>query len=105
MRRGNFESVRPDGKVLVAGGTSDNTEQVALASAEICDPSTGKWSATGSLDRAGVAHGHPVGKVALHGGCPRQEDGEIGPAACLLHCGIPEGRLSDARVTADDEQP
>jgi hypothetical protein len=37
----------PDGRVLVAGGVDINSK--TLASAEIYDPTTGKWSATGSM--------------------------------------------------------
>ena len=39
----------PNGKVLVAGG---NNGHHALSSAELYDPATGTWTATGSLGTA-----------------------------------------------------
>ncbi len=58
----------PDGKVLVAGG---NYDTVILATAELYDPATGRWTATGSM--AEERHSHtatllPNGKVLVAGG-------------------------------------
>jgi N-acetylneuraminic acid mutarotase len=65
----------PDGKVLVAGGIPDNTEQVRLASAELYDPSTGTWSATGAMTTPRSQHTATLlanGKVLVAGGlCQR----------------------------------
>lgn len=62
----------PDGKVLVAGGYNTSAEPFAyLATAELYDPTTGMWTATGSM-REG-RHDHKAtllnnGKVLVTGG-------------------------------------
>ena len=57
-----------DGRVLVVGGTID---QIALSSAQVYDPATGKWRATGSL-HTGIPRPTPVlladGRVLVAGG-------------------------------------
>ena len=58
----------PDGKVLVTGG--HNGVDI-FASSELYDPATGKWSATGSLNKARTAHTATLladGKVLVAGG-------------------------------------
>jgi len=56
----------PDGKVLVAGG-----DHAALGRAELFDPSTGGWSATGSMAEARSGHAATLladGRVLVTGG-------------------------------------
>jgi N-acetylneuraminic acid mutarotase len=64
----------PDGKVLVAGGVADSQEHTVLASAELYDPMTDKWSATGSMTTPRSWHTATLlrnGKVLVAGGyCP-----------------------------------
>ena len=58
----------PNGKVLVAGGLVTAT---CLTSAELYDPASGTWSATGSLNTARYCHTAtllPNGKVLVAGG-------------------------------------
>ena len=58
----------PNGKVLVAGGDNDSD---FLASAELYDPASGSWTATGSLNTARDHHTAtllPNGKVLVAGG-------------------------------------
>ena len=47
----------PDGRILVMGGTNttcvDGAASIFYATAEIYDPATGTWSATGSLTTGG----------------------------------------------------
>jgi N-acetylneuraminic acid mutarotase len=38
-----------DGRVLVAGGAPDNLQFTSLSSAEVYDPASGVWTATGSM--------------------------------------------------------
>ena len=59
----------PNGKVLVAGGYNGSGH--LLSSAELYDPASGTWSATGSLNTAREFHTAtllPNGKVLVAGG-------------------------------------
>jgi large repetitive protein len=66
-REAHTATLLPDGKVLVAGGYGDTND---LASAELYDPTTGKWTLTGDLDgRQGyTATLLPNGRVLVAGG-------------------------------------
>jgi WD40 repeat protein len=70
-RLSHTATLLPDGKVLVVGG--DRSAQVfsALASAELYDPASGTWTATGSLITARASHAAtllPNGQVLVAGG-------------------------------------
>jgi N-acetylneuraminic acid mutarotase len=72
-RENHTATLLPSGKVLVAGGNSTRYPYVALASAEIYDPTTGTWTMTGSLSAARLVHTAallPTGKVLVAGGTP-----------------------------------
>src|SRR2546423_9243572 len=63
-----------DGKVLVAAGRGRDSGFIELASAELYDPATGTWSATGSLSTARYDHTAtlmPNGIVVVAGGRPQ----------------------------------
>jgi hypothetical protein len=87
----------PDGKVLVAGGESDNSEGPQLASAELYDPGTGTWTATGSMRTPRSWHTATLlrnGEVLVAGGfcdpnktrgCPAVEDPDGAMAVAELY--------------------
>ena len=79
LRHGAENSIQQlfcrNGKVLVAGGR--DSDMVELASAELYDPATGTWSATGSLNTARYDHTAtllPNGMVLVAGGNPDELD-------------------------------
>jgi CSLREA domain-containing protein len=69
-RMNHTATLLPDGRVLVAGGITDNEFNVHK-SAELYNPATGRWTPTGSMN---TAHGYhtatllPNGKVLVVGG-------------------------------------
>lgn len=72
--RNDLEAARlPDGRVLVAGGGIGSEQKHRLRSAEIFDPNTGQWTATGSMTepRSETERGTVVlagGRVLVTGG-------------------------------------
>ncbi len=61
----------PNGKVLVVGGVNGPGDQTASATAELYDPASGTWTATGSLATARYVHTAtllPNGKVLVAAG-------------------------------------
>jgi N-acetylneuraminic acid mutarotase len=63
----------PDGRVLAAGGNHNNINEplTALSSAELYDPATGTWTASGSLNAARSTHTAtllPGGQVVIAAG-------------------------------------
>ncbi|MEO8470422.1 MAG: kelch repeat-containing protein [Chloroflexota bacterium] len=68
-----------NGRVLIAGGGSDYTNRVFVASAEIYDSATGTFAATGALAAARTYHAAallPDGRVLVTGGY-----GDVAPLA------------------------
>lgn len=51
-RTGAVAVLLPNGKILVAGGSSDGTPDGALNSAELFDPNTGTFTTTGNMNAA-----------------------------------------------------
>ena len=70
VRTGHTATLLPNGKVLVAGGGGTGLSAL-LATAELYDPATGSWTATGSMHGIRILHTAtllPDGKVLVAGG-------------------------------------
>jgi hypothetical protein len=75
-RTGHGGALLPDGRVIVIGGNTRGDTGALLASAEAYDPSSGTWSATGSMSVR--RHKHAVvaladGRVLVVGGSNEQD--------------------------------
>lgn len=78
-RSGATGTLLPDGRILlVGGGDGESAGRRALASAEIFDPATGRFTMTGSLAQRRYKHGAvalPSGDVLIVGGSDERDYG------------------------------
>jgi galactose oxidase-like protein/Kelch motif protein len=92
-----------DGRVLVAGGQTGSSGTAEISAAEIYDPATGLWTATGSLRKGRFLFAAvllPDGKVLVAGG---SQSTSVAIASAEIYDPITRtwsatGRLSEARA-------
>jgi Kelch motif protein/galactose oxidase-like protein len=77
-RAGHTATLLRSGKVLVAGGWVGSPNPQVTSSAELYDPTTGRWTVTGSMKSGRASHAAVLlrsGKVLVVGGTAPGEDG------------------------------
>jgi Kelch motif len=110
-RSGQTATLLPDGKVLIAGGMRRN--QDFYRSAELYDPATGKFQATGEMSVRRVGHIAVLlrsGRVLIAGGWVDQGgtdsaelyDPSVGKFTVIARMTVPRGRPS-ATLLADGD--
>ncbi|MGH9763268.1 MAG: Kelch repeat-containing protein, partial [Blastocatellia bacterium] len=76
-RESHTATLLKDGKVLITGGHKDRRESMTVySSAEIYDPATGMFRATGNMTTVRHKHGAsilPDGNVLIVGGCDKRD--------------------------------
>jgi hypothetical protein len=100
-RQGHTATVLPNGQVLIAGGSKNIGFRSELASAEVFDPQTGRFRATGAMTMAREAHSATLlrdGRVLIAGGSPNGiattgsaevYDPETGSFTAIAPMGVP----------------
>ena len=79
-RAGHSATLLPNGKVLIAGGFGAENSRPSTASAELYDPSTGTFTATGNMTRSRSGHAATLlnnGDVLITGGYPLWTSAEL----------------------------
>ncbi len=87
-RGGHVGITLADGRILVAGGATWTDTPVAAISAEIYDPSTNSWSATGSMLHRRLNHAAALladGRVLVAGGGDGAPSGYRGGVLCEIY--------------------
>ena len=90
-RADSTATLLPDGKVLLAGGTTDGRNPMALA--ELYDPQTGAWTATQGMIAARAGHTATLlrdGMVLVAGGGGSEDE-----SACQCHAPLGSAELYD----------
>lgn len=110
-----------DGRVLVVGGQATPDDQapraVGLASAELYDPSTGKWTPTGSMHSSRAQHSATLlldGRVLVEGGiclgdvakgCPPRFSPDLDPSGAVATAELYDPRTGTWSVTGSMTTP